>query len=302
MCLENPDHQTSILLKQAYQPYYVTGQTESVSAVAFESVANVANQKVDALLYYDCDDTWFVLTKTDFTVYDTSPDGTEEFDWAMLEVDDTSTCSFARDWQTDANSYTRGMIHEMIIQYETDYTDYDEDSEFDLETGEPIWSRLRMVVFSMIVSGSLLASYSPTTFYVLVTYSCSTLLRTSVFVFDVFMSWHYEIVHPDPVIALCEACYMGRHEEDLKLEEESYRMIQEIMRCPDFFKQISGSCLKGATDPKLDKLSKENVKKLEHLDKLDTKGFEVERLKRKVLGDYSMHGDLIDTRTSRFNF
>ena len=42
---------------------------------------------------------------------------------------------------------------------------------------------------------------------------------------------------------------------------------------------MTGSSLKGTQDPQLDKLSKEDVEKLEHLDRLERKGFDVEALK-----------------------
>jgi hypothetical protein len=38
---------------------------------------------------------------------------------------------------------------------------------------------------------------------------------------------------------------------------------------------MSGSSLKGACDPLLDKLSKEDIRKLNHLDKLERKGYQV---------------------------
>jgi hypothetical protein len=60
-----------------------------------------------------------------------------------------------------------------------------------------------------------------------------------------------------------------QHEEDLYGEEECYRMLQEIMRQPEFYKSLCGSSLKGKGDPKLDKLSDEKKNKFMHLDKLE---------------------------------
>ena len=58
---------------------------------------------------------------------------------------------------------------------------------------------------------------------------------------------------------------MKRHEEDLYMEEENYRCLQEIVRSPELFKALTGSCLAGSCDPILDKLSEKDKKKLEHL-------------------------------------
>jgi hypothetical protein len=56
------------------------------------------------------------------------------------------------------------------------------------------------------------------------------------------------------------------------------------MRQPEFFKCLCGSSLKGPTDPARDKLSEEKRQKLDHLEKLEQKGFDVGKLKLKLLG------------------
>ena len=64
----------------------------------------------------------------------------------------------------------------------------------------------------------------------------------------------WEGTHHMPLIKLCEAVYMYRHEEDLVNEELTYRLIQEIVRSTEFLKAITGSTLRGDMDPSLDKL------------------------------------------------
>lgn len=140
-----------------------------------------------------------------------------------------------------------------------------------------------MTLFSVLVSGSLLAAYSPTTFYLTVVLMASTALRP-VFIFGTWTAWVYECTNPDPVIKLIECCYLRRHEEDLVGEEEAYRLLQEIVRSPELFKALTGSSLRGATDPALDKLGPEAKSKLEHLEKLEERGFEVKELKERVTG------------------
>lgn len=104
-----------------------------------------------------------------------------------------------------------------------------------------------------------------------------------IFMFNTFMGFLYEMTHPDAIIKLIESCYMFRHEEKLVAEEESYRMIQEIFRSPELLKSLTGSSLKGTCDPILDNLDEEEKKKLERLFILEQKGFEVEKLKERIL-------------------
>lgn len=67
---------------------------------------------------------------------------------------------------------------------------------------------------------------------------------------------------PVPMMKLCEACYIMRHEENLVGEEECYRMLLEILRQPQLFKELGGTSLTGTMHPNLDKLTKEQRKKL----------------------------------------
>jgi len=60
-------------------------------------------------------------------------------------------------------------------------------------------------------------------------------------------------------------------------------MLQDILRCPELWKAISGSNCRGATDPKLDNLSLGNKQQLAHLAKLEEKGFEVSDLKQEII-------------------
>lgn len=125
-----------------------------------------------------------------------------------------------------------------------------EDQEYMHENSQ-IWQRVKFTLFSMMVSASFFASYNPTTFYAGVVYLASTTLRP-VFLYNTWRGYLYELVSPDPIIKVIECCYMKRHEEDLVGEEETYRMLQEIIRSPELIKALSGSCLKGSCDPLLD--------------------------------------------------
>lgn len=134
----------------------------------------------------------------------------------------------------------------------------------------------------MMVSASIFASFNPATFYTVVVLYVGSFLRPA-FLYGTWRGFLYECTHPDAVIKLIEACYMKRHEEDLIGEEETYRMLQEIIRSPELLKAITGSTLKGSCDPILDKLSQKDQDKLKHLDMLERKGFDVEKLKQQLL-------------------
>mmetsp|Transcript_16165 Transcript_16165/g.27346 ORF Transcript_16165/g.27346 Transcript_16165/m.27346 type:complete len:148 (-) Transcript_16165:61-504(-) len=134
----------------------------------------------------------------------------------------------------------------------------------------------------MLVSSSFLASYNPSTFYSTIVLVLSSFIRP-VFIFGSWKGWIYECTNPDAIIKLIEACYIRRHEEDLVQEEEMYRMLLEIVRSPEMFKAMTGSSLRGSTDPALDKLDDYQKRKLAHLEMLEQKGFEVFDLKQKIL-------------------
>lgn len=144
-----------------------------------------------------------------------------------------------------------------------------------------VWYRVKFTLFSMMVSASIFASFNITTFYTTIVIVAGSSIRP-LLMFGTWTAFVYESTHPDPIIKLIEACYMKRHEEDLIGEEETYRMLQEIVRSPQLFKSMCGSSLKGACDPLLDKLSQEDIHKLQHLDKLERKGYQVQKLKDQI--------------------
>lgn len=78
---------------------------------------------------------------------------------------------------------------------------------------------------------------------------------------------------------------------DLVSEEERYRMLQEIMRSPELLKALTGSSLKGATDPNIDKMPASVRKKIMHLELLLNKGYDVEKLKVALLKEHAPDGN-----------
>lgn len=126
------------------------------------------------------------------------------------------------------------------------------------------WTRLKFTLFSMFVSSSFFASYSVMAFYTVFLYGLAPKLR-AMFLFSSWKAILYEITDATQFMRLFEACYMFRHEQDLYHEEETYRMIQEIIRNPGLYKLMTGGNLKGSLDPALDNLNKEQVRKLQRM-------------------------------------
>ena len=92
----------------------------------------------------------------------------------------------------------------------------------------------------------------------------------------------YECTNPSVIIKIVEACYLHRFEQNLVAEEEAYSLLREIYRSPEFLRALSGSSLRGSVSPDLDNLTKQQKKKLAHLEMLDQKGFEVTALKNEI--------------------
>lgn len=142
------------------------------------------------------------------------------------------------------------------------------------------WKRLTFTVLSMIVSSSFFSGYSVKAFYTGFVILVAPQIKINLLMYT-YMAWQYETTHTDALIKLIEAVYIHRHEEDLIGEEECYRMLVEVVRSPELYKLLTGATTKGACDPLLDKLSKKDIEKLKHLDRLERldKGFDVEKLR-----------------------
>ncbi len=89
---------------------------------------------------------------------------------------------------------------------------------------ESQWTKIKITIFSLLVTSSLLATLNPGTFYTSVTIALSSVLRT-LFLTNYWQAKFVETNQTMPLIHLCEACYMFRHEEDLVKEDETYRML-----------------------------------------------------------------------------
>lgn len=168
----------------------------------------------------------------------------------------------------------------------------------EMENDEKEWDenkllRLKLVLFSMAVASGFLATYTPQSFYMMVLFTLHLSVRP-IFIYPNWMGFVYEATKTDAIIMLIHGIVISQHEEDLVGEEEQYRMLQEILRSPELYKNLCGSCLKGATDPSLDKLSDEKKKKLAHIEKFEQKGFEVASLKHKLLGTNTTKANAAD--------
>lgn len=119
-----------------------------------------------------------------------------------------------------------------------------------------------ILLFSMKVATGFIATYTPSTFYAVMVYGLSGQVRVAL-LWSTWKGYTYEVTKPVAMMKLCEACYIYRHEENLVNEEESYRMLCEIVRQPQLYKELSGSTLTGSMSPELDHLSPEQKKKLD---------------------------------------
>lgn len=259
---------TEIYFTQAYDPYLILGQSAGIKEVIRDKLTTV-NQKHDIRIKYTCDRTWNVQAKSEPTVI---LEKEEE-----NQLVDPYTCkplnpdAFNTTYRSAEEAKAAGLNEENQKL-----------TEIREELSTPLWQSLKVTLFSVFVSASILASYSPSTFYGGVVYLVSGVIRP-IFLYGTWKGWIYECTNPDAIIKCVECVYMKRHEEDLVGEEESYRILQEIVRCPELFKAITGSSLRGSADPALDKLSDKERKKLENLTQLERKGFDVEKLKEKLL-------------------
>jgi hypothetical protein len=154
------------------------------------------------------------------------------------------------------------------------------------------WITFRMTLFNLLVSGSILSSFNLQTFYTTIVLVISSYMRP-ICMFYSWCGWIYEASHPEVIIALIEACYLARHEENLYLEEETYRMLIDIMRSPELFKSLTGSNLKGITDPHLDHVSEKKKRRLLHLDELEQRGYNIDALRKKELNGEELNKYLL---------
>lgn len=167
--------------------------------------------------------------------------------------------------------------------------DIEEYYKFKREDG--VWTAITFTLFNMQVATGFLATFTPMTFYAVLVYGLSATVRVSL-ITNTWMGYTYDVTKPEPLMKLIECCYMMRHEENLIAEEECYRMLQEVIRQPDLYKQLTGTCLTGSMHPDLDHLNKEQRRKLAMLDKLERKGWDIAALKQKIItGDRKIDDD-----------
>lgn len=105
-----------------------------------------------------------------------------------------------------------------------------------------------MIFINLVVSSSFIAAFNMKGFYTAIVLTISSVLRP-ICIFNTFMGFLYECTHPMVFLKLIDATYYARHERNLAVEEETWRMLQELVRCPELFKAISGHNAKGSIDP-----------------------------------------------------
>jgi len=197
-------------------PELILGSSKNATLILTKG-HNKPNHRHDLLLTFQCPDQWTVQASKKPTRIDQA----DEL-YYVVEPEDDCAPVFPRP------------------------PDFVEASNTDQE-----WRRLRFTLFSLMVSGSVFSAWSPMTFYTGFAILIAPTLKAA-FRFRWHEGFAYEVTHPDAVIKLIESIYLKRHEEDLYMEEENYRCLQEIVRSPELFKALSGSSLAGGCDPILD--------------------------------------------------
>lgn len=147
-----------------------------------------------------------------------------------------------------------GISYVHGIKLQKSNKEINEQIQKDIEKPNSNWVRFKFTFLNMIVSSSFLANYNMIGFYTLVILGISSFL-TPTCMFKTYTGWLYECTHAMPLLKLCDGIYMGRHEGNLKQEDECWRMLQDFVRSPELVKAITGSNCKGDVDSKLDFLN-----------------------------------------------
>jgi hypothetical protein len=232
-------------------------------------------------MIYSCDGTWEVMAKH-------RPNPLSDYELKAMRVH-PDTCEFVKpDKPLIHAKYHRGnktLLAELMekrgwfpnISKKANLDYYREHSMKENKYGT--WE---VALFSLPIMVSLLADFDPMTFYLTVSLALAPVLVTALR-WMTYMGFLNEIARPRGVIKLLEAVHLHRHEENLPAEEETYYLVVEIIRSPELLRAMSGSRIRGSASPELDGLSEKQKKKLEHLDYLQMRGFEVDILKEKIL-------------------
>jgi hypothetical protein len=276
----NKHKNMTIYVKSAYQPKLVLGQTIDIWGIQ-ELDKSDWEQRNDIKMIYSCDGTWEVKAKH-------RPTTLNKYEIKGMMVH-PSNCSLIRDnWPLVKRSHFRdNMTKKAILMKKRRWfpnMTNEENFKFYRTHSESnnTYGTMEVALFSLPIMVSLLAEFDPMTFYLTVSLALAPILVTALR-WMTYMGFLNEIARPRGVIKLLEAVHLHRHEENLPAEEETYYLVVEIIRSPELLRAMSGSRIRGSASPELDGLSEKQKKKLEHLDYLQMRGFEVDILKEKIL-------------------
>lgn len=198
------------------------GQNNWITEVG-EKQKDPADLLHDVKITFFCDQTWDIVGTLHATQYSKakSADGGQHGFSKRAMMVDSHTCAL---------KYPDAELDEEGEAFKKKYNMNNEEYfEYQREHGH--WTNIILLLFSMKVATGFIAAYTPTTFYLVLVYGSAAAVR-KIFVFSTWAGYTYEVTKPEPMMKLCEACYIMRHEENLVGEEECYRMLQEIIRQP----------------------------------------------------------------------
>jgi len=93
-----------------------------------------------------------------------------------------------------------------------------------------------------------LQGYDIMTFYTGIILLIGMYMRP-IFIFNTNRAFIYEANYPDPMLRLCESIHLSRARGDLKMEDENFRLLQDILRSPELLHALTGSNMKGGVAP-----------------------------------------------------
>lgn len=106
-------------------------------------------------------------------------------------------------------------------------------------------------VFSHLIPYEEVQGYDILTYYITVIIITGMQIRYF-FIYLTPRAFIYEINYPDPMLRLCESVHLCRARGDLKMEDENFRLLCDILRSQELLKLLTGSNMKGKYAPSQD--------------------------------------------------
>lgn len=290
-CGTEEDFSRVVYVRQAFNPKLALGRTRGIDPIVAKATSKT-NQMHDMKLTLECkkgsrDLIFTVDAKRSPTVFTNEEEKARKVDPKTCELLNSDYGSELEERYIDGDASAFVNEYDPLGAAETakELTSTQDTKRilltkvFEQErTNDEGFTNWTVYLFNLEIMAGFLAGMSAGAFYLTVTYACYGVLQP---LFRSYMSDAVmeQLCKPRALLKLCEAVHLHRHEENLVAEEECFAMLNEILRCPELLRAITGSRARGSVSPELDGLSKKQRDKLKHLDTLQAKGFDVDVLK-----------------------